>query len=92
MARTIKIPCEGAIYTVHTDAYGSVTQMDMDAGAEVPPEADDPMSEERARYAQVIQELTEFEEVIAQAEAQSLLGGHSDDHDAGADEEPDLLV
>ena len=92
MARTIKIPCEGAIYTVHSDAYGSVTEIDMDAGAEGPPEADDPMSEERARYAQVIQELTEFEEVIAQAETQSLLAGHSDDHNAEADEEPDLLL
>jgi hypothetical protein len=92
MARTIKIPCEGAIYTVHTDAYGSVTEIDMDASAEAPPEVDDPMSEERARYAQVIRELTEFEEVIAQAEAQNLLAGHSDDNDAKGDEEPDLLL
>jgi hypothetical protein len=79
MARTIKIPCEGAIYTVHEDAYGSVTEIDMDAGAEDPPESDDPMSEERARYAQVIQELTEFEEAIAQAEAGNLLAEHFDD-------------
>ena len=90
MARTIKIPCEGAIYTVHEDAYGSVTEMDMDAGAEEPPEADDPMSDERARYAQVIQELIEFEEAIAQAEAQNLRGEHRDDHDAIRIDELDL--
>ena len=92
MTRTIKIPCEGAIYTVHEDAYGSVTQIDMDAGAEEPPEADDPMSEERARYAQVIRELTEFEEAIAQAEARHLLAENIGDHDADDNDEPDVLV
>jgi hypothetical protein len=80
MARTIKIPCEGAIYTVHEDAYGSVTEIDIDVGAEAPPEADDPMSDERARYAQVIQELTEFEEAVAQAEARTLFAEQFDDH------------
>ena len=69
MARTTKIPCEGAIYTVRRDAYGIVTEIDADASAEEPPESDGPMSEERARYAHVIQELTEFEEAIARAEA-----------------------
>lgn len=87
MARTIKIPCEGAIYTVHQDGYGSVTEIDMDAGAEAPPETDDVMSEERARYAQVIQELTEFEEAIARAEAQNLFAVQSDDDAAVADDE-----
>ena len=83
MARTIKIPCEGAIYSVHKDAYGSVTQMDMDAGAEAPPEADDSLSEERARYARVIQELTEFEEAVAQAEARNLLAEQFDEDPSG---------
>jgi hypothetical protein len=92
MARTTKIPCEGAIYTVHRDAYGIVTEMDVDASAEEPPEADDPMSEERARYAQVIQELTEFEEAIARAEAQNLLAEHHEERNSEDDNEPDLLL
>ena len=73
MARTTKIPCEGAIYTVRSDAYGTVTEIGMDAGAEAPPESDESMDEERARYAQMIQELSEFEDTVAQAEARALL-------------------
>ena len=73
MARTTKIACEGAIYTVRSDAYGSVTETDWDSGAEAPPESEESMSDERARYAQMIQELTEFEEAVARAEARSLL-------------------
>lgn len=92
MARTTKIPCEGAIYTVHRDAYGIVTEMDVDASAEEPPEADDPMSEERARYAPIIQELTEFEEAIAEAEAQHLLAEHHYESFAEDGEERDLLL
>ncbi len=42
--------------------------MDMDAVAEASPEEDDPISKKRARYAQVIQELIEFEEAIARAQ------------------------
>lgn len=83
MARTTKISCEGAIYTVHSDAYGTVTETDMDAGAEAPPESDESMGEERDRYAQVLQELTEFEEAVAQAEARSLLDGDGDDEVGG---------
>ena len=65
MAKTTKIPCAGAIYTVHSDAYGTVTEVGMDAGAEAPPESDEAVEEERARYAQLIQELIEFEEAVA---------------------------
>ena len=73
MARTTKIPCEGVIYTVRSDAYGTITEIGMDAGAEAPPESDESMSNERARYAQVLQELTEFEEAVAEAEELNLL-------------------
>lgn len=88
MARTTKIPCDGAIYTVHSDAYGTVTETDLDAGAEAPPESDESMGEERARYAQVLQELTEFEETVAQAEARNIL---ADPLDAEDGEELDML-
>jgi hypothetical protein len=37
------------------------------------------MRDEHARYAQMIQELTEFEEAVAQAEARSLLDDDGDD-------------
>lgn len=91
MARTTKIPCEGAIYTVHSDVYGTVTETDLDAGAEAPPESDESMSEERNRYAQVLQALMEFEETVAQAEARNLLADPLDDIDAGDGEELDML-
>jgi hypothetical protein len=91
MARTTKIPCEGAIYTVHADAYATVTETDMDAGAEAPSESDESMGEERARYAQVLQELTEFEETIARAEARNILADPLDDLDAEDGEELDML-
>ena len=45
----------------------------MDAGAEVPPKSDEAMQEDRARYAQIIQELIEFEEAVAEAEELNLL-------------------
>jgi hypothetical protein len=75
MARTTKIPCEGAIYTVHSDAYGTVTNVDLDAGAaaEAPSDSDEAMDEERARYARMIQELIEFEKAVAEAEEMNLL-------------------
>ena len=92
MARSTKIACEGAIYTVHRDAYGIVTETDADVSAEAPPGADDPMSEERERYAHVIQELTEFEEAIAQAEALNLLAEDADDPHAEHSEAQDLLL
>jgi len=91
MARTTKIPCDGAIYTVHGDAYGTVTETDLDAGAEAPPESDESMGEERARYAQMLQELTEFEETVAQAEARNILADPHDDLDAEDGDELDML-
>lgn len=83
MARTTKIPCEGAIYTVRSDAYGTVTETDMDAGAEAPPESDESMNEERAWYAQMIQELIEFEEAVAEAEELNVLAEDPDGDDDG---------
>jgi hypothetical protein len=91
MARTTQIPCEGAIYTVRSDGYGSVIETDMDASAEAPPESEDSMREERARYAQVLQELSEFEEAVAEAEARNLFVERLDEDDADYVEEPDLL-
>ena len=91
MARTTKIPCEGAIYTVRSDAYGTVTEIGMDAGAEAPPESDESMDEERARYAQMIQELSEFEETVAQAEVRNILTTPSDDIDVEDSNELDML-
>lgn len=81
MARTTRIPCEGAIYTVHSDAYGIVTDVDMDADAQAPPDSDEAMGEERARYAQVLQDLTDFEETIAKAETHHLIAEHLNDDD-----------
>jgi hypothetical protein len=92
MARTTKIPCPGAIYTVRSDAYGTVTEVGMDAGAEAPPESDESMDEERARYAQMIQELSEFEETVAQAEARNIFAEHLDDRDDEDGEESDPLL
>lgn len=82
MARTTKIPCEGVIYTVHSDDYGIVTEADMDAGAQAPPDSDEAMSDERARYAQVLRELAEFEETITQAEERNALTDYLEDSDA----------
>ena len=79
MARITKIPCEGAIYTIPRDDYGIVTEADLDAGAQAPPVSDEAMSDERHRYAQVLRELTEFEEAITQAEANHLLAEQLDD-------------
>jgi hypothetical protein len=91
MTRTTKIPCPGAIYTVRSDAYGTVTEVGMDAGAEAPPESDESMDEERARYAQMIQELSEFEETVAQAEARNILTAPFNDIDVEDSNEPDML-
>lgn len=91
MARTTKIPCPGAIYIVRSDAYGTVTEVGMDAGAEAPPESDESMDEERARYAQMIQELSEFEETVAQAEARNILTDPFDDIDVEDGNELDML-
>jgi len=80
MARITKIPCEGAIYTIHSDDYGIVAEADLDAGAQALPGSDEAMNDERDRYAQVLRELTEFEEAITQAEANHLLAEHLDDN------------
>jgi hypothetical protein len=92
MARTTQIPCDGAIYTVHRDAYGTVTETDLDAGVEAPPESDESMGEELARYAQVLQELTEFEEAVAQAETRNLIAEHLDDDNAEYGENVNSLL
>jgi hypothetical protein len=83
MARTTKIPCDGAIYIVHSDAYGTVTETDLDAGAEASPESDEAMQEERARYARMIRELIEFEEAVAEAEEMNLIVEDPDGDDDG---------
>ena len=80
MARTTKIPCEGAIYTVHSDDYGFVTEADLDAGAQAPPDSDEAMSDERARYAQVLRDLSEFEETISQAEERNTITEYLEDN------------
>ena len=90
MARTTKIPCEGAIYTVHSDDYGVVTEADMDAGVQAPIDSDEAMSDEHARYAQVLRELTEFEERIAQAEERNTIAECLEDNDAEDSLERDL--
>jgi hypothetical protein len=88
MARTTKIPCDGAIYTIHSDAYGTVTNVNLDAGAaEAPSDSDEAMDEERARYAQILRELTEFEETVAEAEELNLL---AEDPDGDDDDDLDL--
>jgi hypothetical protein len=81
MARITKIPCEGAIYTVHSDDYGFVTETDLDAGAQAPPGSDEAINDERARYAQVLRELSKFEETIAQAEERHALTDYLEDSD-----------
>ena len=91
MARTIKIPCEGVIYTVRRDEYGSVTEAAPDVvEAEPPPGSDEAMGEERARYAQILHELTEFEEAVDWAEAGQVLAEHLDADAVEVDEEADL--
>lgn len=91
MARITKIPCDGAIYTVRTDPYGSVTEIDTNAGADEALESDVSLNEQRARYAQMLQELNEFEETIARAEERNFLADHSEEFDVERDEESDLF-
>ncbi|MGB8507817.1 MAG: hypothetical protein WCD76_05395 [Pyrinomonadaceae bacterium] len=68
MARTTKIPCEGVIYTVREDSYGTTIETDESAEAS----ADDIGEiDERARYAQVLTELDEIEEALTEAESQA---------------------
>ena len=73
MARTTKIACGDVIYTVREDLYGSSVE------ADAPGDADDDdldmdgeaaMQTERERYAGVLSELSEYEQAVAEAEAQ----------------------
>lgn len=78
MSRTTKIPCEGVIYTVREDAYG--TTVETDEATEAP--ADDAGEvDERARYAQVLTELDELEEVLTEAEAEASRSEELDDRE-----------
>jgi hypothetical protein len=69
MARTTKIPCEGVIYTVHEDAYG--TTVETDEAAEILPEESD-VTDEPDSYAQVLAELDELEDALTQAESETI--------------------
>ncbi|MDQ3687771.1 MAG: hypothetical protein M3430_19525 [Acidobacteriota bacterium] len=83
MARTTKIPCEGVIYTVHEDAYGS--SVETDEPAEITADESD-VTAERARYAEVLTELDELEEALTEAETQASRAGQLGDHEADEDE------
>ncbi|MBA3439114.1 MAG: hypothetical protein H0T92_04515 [Pyrinomonadaceae bacterium] len=83
MARTTKIPCEGVIYTVHEDAYGSIVETD--EPAEIMADESD-VTDEHARYAQVLTELDELEEALTEAETQASRAGHLGDREADEDE------
>lgn len=71
MTRTTKVACEGAIHTTHTDAYGTFTETSTDTVIDGRTDVDDE-ADELVRYEQIIRELTELEEVIAQAEEQTV--------------------
>ncbi len=68
MAGITRIPCEGVIYTVREDAYGSTIETDEAAGV-LAGDADG--ADEHTRYAQVLAELDELEETLTEAEAQA---------------------
>ena len=89
MARTTKIPCAGVIYTVHKDTYG--TTIETDEVVEVLP--DEPVvTDERARYAQVLAELDELEEALTQAEEQVARAEQFNDRSAAEDESTSTLL
>lgn len=88
MARTTKIPCEGVIYTVHQDVYG--TTIKTDEAAVVPPSDGNEAVDERARYAQVLAELDELEDALTQAEEHAARVGLLDDHETDEDSFPPL--
>ena len=74
MVRTTKIACDDVIYTVREDLYGSTIEADAsgesdDDEFEVDGEA--AMQAERERYAGVLHELSEYEQAVADAEAQA---------------------
>jgi len=78
MSRTTKIPCEGVIYTVHEDAYGTTVETDeaIEATADNAGEID-----ERTRYARVLTELDELDEMLTEAEAQASRAEGFDDRE-----------
>lgn len=70
MVRTTKIACDEVIYTVRKDAYDSTVETDVpDAeNDELTLDSDAAMQAERARYADVLRELSEYEQTVASAE------------------------
>lgn len=89
MARTTKIPCEGVIYTVREDSYGTTIETDESAEAS----ADDVGEiDERARYAQVLTELDEIEEALTEAESQASRAEGFNDRDTDEAESSFLLL
>lgn len=84
MARATKIPCGGVIYTVHEDAYGTTVESDEPA-AILPDETD--MTDERARYAQVLAELDELEVALTQAESEATHAEQINDREMNANED-----
>ena len=83
MSRTTKIPCEGVIYTVREDAYGRTVETDEAAEASGMEAGE---IDERARYAQVLTELDELEQVLSDAEAQASRAKALDDQETDEDE------
>ncbi len=78
MAHITKIPCEGVIYTVQRDAYG--TSIETDEVPEAPTDDRDGMDED-LDFAQILSELDELEETLAQAEEQAARAVHLDDRE-----------
>ncbi len=73
MARTTKIACDNVIYTVREDLYGSVVETDAPGNAyddELALEGEAAVQAERERYADVLRELSEYEQAVADAEIQ----------------------
>lgn len=84
MVRTTKIPCEGVIYTVREDAYGTTVETDEAAGV---PADDADGADEHFRYAQVLAELDELEETLTEAEVQASRAGRLYDREADENED-----
>ncbi len=84
MARTTKIPCEGVIYTVREDAYG--TTVETDEAAVILPEEPD-VTDEHASYAQVLAELDELEVALTQAESEATRAEQINDREMDANED-----
>jgi len=87
MERTTKIPCEGVIYTVHEDAYGTSFETDevTQEVVVVVPANDAVVTHEGESLAQILAELDELEVTLAQAEEQAARGVRLDDHETEED-------